>query len=112
MHLVNFKIEVEGLYDVFKSLTDLESGESKTSFIAWTNRVELLAKQFCDDEKSKRIKFKHTDKMGIDFEFEDKHAIDCVLKALEQMKDSMPVFLKGFYERVVDNLTTKRIELS
>jgi hypothetical protein len=56
---VNFKIEVEGLYDVFKSLTDLESGESKTSFIAWTNRVELLAKRFCDDEKSKRIKFHH-----------------------------------------------------
>jgi hypothetical protein len=50
--------------------------------------------------------------MGIDFEFEDKHAIDCELKALEQMKDSMPVFLKGFYELVVDNLTTKRIELS
>jgi hypothetical protein len=109
---VNFKIEVEGLNDVFKSLTDLESGESKTSFIAWTNRVELLAKQFCGDEKSHRIELKHTVEMGVDFEFEDKHAIDCVLKAIEQLKDSMPAFLKGFYERVVDNLTTKRIALT
>jgi hypothetical protein len=41
---VNFKIEVEGLDDVFKSLNDLESGESKTAFVAWTNRIELLAK--------------------------------------------------------------------
>jgi hypothetical protein len=50
--------------------------------------------------------------VGVDFKFEDKHAIDCVLKAIEQLKDSMPVFLKGFYERVVDDLTTKRIELT
>jgi hypothetical protein len=109
---VNFKIEVEGIDDVFKSLSDLESGESKTSFVAWTNRIELLAKQFCGDKESHRIKFEHTDKMGVDFEFEDKHAIDCVLKAIEQLKDSMPVFLKGFYEHVVDDLTTKRIELT
>ena len=109
---MNFKLEVEGLDDVFKSLNDLESGESKTSFVAWANRIELLARQFCGHKKSKRIKFKHTDKMGIDFEFEDKHAVDCVLKAIEQLKDSMPVFLKGFYERVVDDLTTKRIELT
>jgi hypothetical protein len=39
---VNFKIEVEGIDDVFKSLSDLESGESKTSFVAWANRIELL----------------------------------------------------------------------
>ena len=109
---MNFKIEVEGLNDVFKSLTDLESGESKTSFVAWANRIELLAKQFCGDKESHRIKLQHTDKMGVDFEFEDKHAIDCVLKAIEQLKDSMPVFLKGFYELVVDDLTTKRIELT
>ena len=109
---MNFKIEVEGLNDVFKSLTDLESGESKTAFVAWANRIELLAKQFCGDKESHRIKFEHTDKMGVDFEFEDKHAIDCVLKAIEQLKDSMPVFLKGFYERVVDDLTTKSIELT
>ena len=109
---MNFKIEVEGIDDVFKSLSDLESGESKTSFIAWANRFELLAKQFCGDKESHRIKFEHTDKMGVDFEFEDKHAIDCVLKAIEQLKDSMPVFWKGFYERVVDDLTTKRIELT
>ena len=70
--MVGFKIEVEGIDDVFKSLSDLESGESKTSFVAWANRVELLAKQFCGDEKSKRIKFRHTDKIGVDFEFEDK----------------------------------------
>ena len=107
-----FQVEVEGLNDIFKSLTDLENGESKTSFVAWANRIELLAKQFCGDEKSHRIKFEHTDKMGVDFEFEDKHAIDCVLKAIEQLKDSMPTFLKGFYERVVDNLTTKRIALT
>ena len=109
---MNFKIEVEGLDDVFKSLNDLESGESKTSFVAWANRIELLVKQFCDDKKSNRIKFEHTDKMAVEFEFENKHAIDCVLKAIEQLKDSMPVFLKGFYERVVDDLTTKRIELT
>ena len=109
---MNFKIEVEDLDDVFKSLNDLESGESKTSFVAWANRIELLAKQFCGDKESHRIKFEHTDKMGVDFEFEDKHAIDCVLKAIEQLKDSMPAFLKGFYERVVDDLTMKRIELT
>ena len=108
---MNSKIEIEGLDDVFKSLNDLESGESKTAFVAWTNRIELLAKQFCGDKESHRIKFEHTDKIGVDFEFEDKHAIDCVLKAIEQLKDSMPVFLE-FYERVVDELTTKRIELT
>lgn len=42
----------------------LESGESKTLFIAWVYRVELVAKQFCHDEKRKRIEFKHIDKMG------------------------------------------------
>ena len=70
--MVGFKIEVEGIDDVFKSLSDLESGESKTSFVAWANRIELLVKQFCDDKKSNRIKFEHTDKMGVDFKFEDK----------------------------------------
>ena len=44
-------------HDVFKSLSDLESGESKTTFVAWTdNRIELLAKQFCGDKESHRIK--------------------------------------------------------
>ena len=108
---MNFKIEVEGL-DVFRSLTDLESGESKTLFIAWANRVELVAKQFCHDEKSKRIGFKHTDKMRIDFEFTDKKDIDCVLRAIEHLNNAMPAFLKGFYKRVGDVLTTKRIELT
>ena len=93
---MNFKIEIEGLDDVFSSLTDLESGESKTCFIAWANRVELLAKQFCHDEKSIRIKFDHTDKMGVDFEFKINMHIDCVLKTIEHLNDSMPVFLEGF----------------
>ena len=93
-------------------MSDLESGESKTSFVAWTNRIELLAKQFCSDKESNRIKFEHTDKMGIDFEFTDKKDIDWVLTAIEQLNDAMPVFLKGFYEHVVDDLTTKRIELT
>ena len=48
---MNFKIEVEGIDEVFKSLGDLESGESKTSFVAWANRFELLAKQFCGDKE-------------------------------------------------------------
>jgi hypothetical protein len=109
---MNFKIKVEGLEDVFRSLTDLESGESKTSFIAWANRVELVAKEFCHDVKNKRFKFSHTDKMGIDFEFTDKHDIDCVLRAIEHLNDAMPAFLKGFYKRVGDVLTTKRIELT
>ena len=109
---MNFKIEIEGLDDVFSSPTDLESGESKTCFIAWAKRVELVAKQFCHDEKRIRIKFEHTDKMGIDFEFTDKKDIDCVLKAIEHLNDAMPAFLKGFYKRVGDILTTKRIDLT
>lgn len=109
---MNFKIKVEGLEDVFRSLTDLESGESKTSFIAWANRVELVAKEFCHDEKGKRFKFRHIDKMEIDFEFTDKHDIDCVLREIEHLNDAMPTFLNGFYKRVGDVLTTKRIELT
>ena len=109
---MNFKIEIEGLDDVFRSLTDLESGESKTSFIGWANRVEVVAKQFCHHEKSKRIKFKHTDKTGIDFDFTDKKDIDCVLRAIEHLNDAMPAFLKGFYKRVGDVLTAKRIEFT
>lgn len=109
---MNYKIEIEGLDDVFRSLTDLESGESKTSFIDWANRVEQVAKQFCHDEKSKRFKFEHTDKMGINFEFTAKKDIDCVLRAIEHLNDAMPAFLKGFYKRVGNVLTTKRIELT
>ena len=88
---MNFKIEVEGIDDVFKSLSDLESGESKTSFVAWTNRIELLAKQFCGDQKS-HIKFKHTAKMGADFQFKDKHAIDCGIKSNRAIKGSDACF--------------------
>jgi hypothetical protein len=50
--------------------------------------------------------------MGIDFEFTDKMDIDCVLRAIEHLNDTMPAFLKGFYKRVGDVLTTKRIELT
>ena len=66
----------------------------------------------CGDKESHRMKFQHTDKMGIDFEFTDKKDIDCVLRAIEHLNDAMPAFMKGFYKRVGDVLTTKRIELT
>ena len=50
--------------------------------------------------------------MGINFEFTNKKDIDCVLRAIEHLNDAMPGSLKGFYKRVGDVLTTKRIELT
>jgi len=76
------------------------------------SRVELAAKLFCHDEKRKRIRFKHTEKMGIDVEFMGKRDIDRVLRAIENQNNAMPAFLRENFNRVDEVLTTEIIELS
>jgi len=94
---VNYKIEFKALDDVFRSLTDLEREESNTSFAELAKVVELAAKQFCHDEKVNESNSNILNKMGIDFEFTGKRDIDCILRAIENLNDAMPTFLREYY---------------
>jgi hypothetical protein len=84
---------------------------NKLSRILIDDMIDKRAKHFCNDPENKRIKLKHTQRLGLEYEFADKEAIDCVIEAIKQHKNSMPMILKDIYERVIIDLEAKKKEL-
>jgi 5,10-methenyltetrahydromethanopterin hydrogenase len=103
-------IKVTGMKEAEDIIKGIAREFEPNVFADWANAIEKTAKEFCHDPECKRIKFKHTQRLGFEFTFADKEAVDCVIKAINQRKDSMPWGLKNLYEQVVLDLENKKKE--
>ena len=104
------EIDVTGLKEAQDMTKGIAHEFEPNVFADWANAIERTAKEICHDPECKRIKFKHTQKLGFEFTFADKEAVDCVIKAINQRKDSMPWGLKNLYEQVILDLENKKKE--
>ena len=94
--------------EVLKWLDDLTEGRSENSFVGWAKRVEELANQRCNENENVRVTIRHRGKVGLDFEISNKDALECVINAVDEVTESMPQFLKGFYKEIVSDLTNHK----
>lgn len=107
------RFRIEGLEDIQKFLDDYKQGLERQTFDEWANRVTQTAKELCSDPDCKRIKLQQkqqqdTGNLSLNFEFADKEAIDCMLKAIDQLQESMPPSLQQIYEAIKPQLEAKK----
>ena len=105
--IVGIKLEYNANEDeVLNWLDDLTEGKSERSFIGWAKRVEELANQRCNENENEnvRVRIRHRGNVGLDFEFSDRDAIECAINAIDEVTESMPQFLKGFYKQIIADL--------
>lgn len=104
-------IHVSGLKEAPDNIKKVIEREfDPNTFADLASAIERSAKQICNDPECKRIKFRHTEKLGFEYTFADKEAIDCVIQAIKQHKDSMSWGLKNLYEQVILTLENKKKE--
>ena len=103
-------IKVTGLKEAQDMAKGIAHEFEPNVFADWANAIERTAKEICHDPECKRIKFKHTQKLGFEYTFADIEAVDCVIKAIKQRKDSMPWGLKNLYGQVILDLENKKKE--
>lgn len=112
MRMIFVSSSVKGFDELQKTLKDLAIGTDPTVFAQWGEKIQISAKNLCNDHESERIKFEHTQELGFRFEFADKEAIDCVIMAIKQQLNSMPLTLKMVYEQLIKRLETRKQQLS
>lgn len=105
--------KIGGLDDIQRFLDDYKKGLEHQTFDEWANRVTQTAKELCSDPDCKRIKLQQkqqqdTGNLSLNFEFADKEAIDCMLKAIDQLQESMPPSLQQIYEAIKPQLEAKK----
>jgi 5,10-methenyltetrahydromethanopterin hydrogenase len=105
---MSFRIDVKGLTEAQDLINNLRV--QPDNFVHWANVVQRTAKEICHDPECNRIKFKHTETLAFEYTFADKEAIDCVIKAINQHRDSMPMVLREIYGRVIIDLENKKKE--
>jgi len=108
---VGFKIDVKGLDDIQKALKDLEKSVDPNTFNEWADRVGRTAKQTCNDPQGERIKLTRTGQGGVEFEFADKDAIDCVINAIKRHLPSMPDIQKRIFEGMLKDFESRKSKL-
>ena len=108
---MSFKIE--GWDDIQRFLDDYQKGLDPQAFDDWARCVAETAKTMCDDPTCKLIKplqqQKDTGNPSLNFELADnKVAIDCMLKAIDQLQKSMPNSLQQIYKEIKIQLEVKK----
>jgi len=108
-------IRIEGLDEVQRYLRELQRGLEPQTFEEWADRVAQRAKQNCNDPDCKRIRQlprqeEDTGNLRFNFEFADKDAIDCMLRAINELQNSMPDSLNSIYDVIKQQLEAKKTE--
>jgi len=107
---MGFRIDVKGLKEAQDMINDLGRGLDPNVFANWADTITRTAKLICNDPECKRIKLKHTQRLGIEFEFADKEAIDCVISAIRQHMNSIPIVLAEVYKQTIIDLENRKKE--
>ncbi len=110
-------VRIEGLDEVQRYLDELQRGLQPQTFEEWTDRVAQGAKQICNDPECKRIRRLERQEEGTEnprfnFVFEDKEAINCMLRAINELQSSMPESLRQIYEVIKQQLEARRAEVT
>jgi hypothetical protein len=105
-------LKINGLDDIQRILDEYKKGFEQQLFDVWANRVTQTATELCNDPDCKRIKLLQqqgdTENLSLNVEFADKEAIDCMLKAIDQHRESMPPSLQQIYEEIKTQLDAKK----
>jgi hypothetical protein len=105
---MKFTFNVKGLKEAQIRIKDLQKGFDPRIFDEWANRIVNTAKKMCNDPDCKRIKLKSTENRSFRCEFADKDAVDCVIEAIQQHLNAMPLALQHFYKESISRLETKK----
>ena len=105
--------KIEGWDDIQRFLDDYQKGFDPQTFDDWARDVAQIAKTMCVDPACKLIEplqqQKDTGNPSLNFELADnKVAIDCMLKAIDQLQKSMPDSLQQIYKEIKIQLEAKR----
>lgn len=105
--------KIEGWDDIERFLNDYQKGLDPQAFDDWARCIAETAKTMCDDHTCKLIKplqqQKDTGNPDLNFELADnKVAIDCMLKAIDQLQKSMPNSLQQIYKEIKIQLEAKK----
>ncbi len=92
---------------------NIEKDLTPQTFDDWARRVAQTAREMCDDPACKLIKsfqrHQDSDKVSLNLELADnKVAIDCMLKAIDQLQESIPHSLQEMYKEIKIQLEAKK----
>jgi hypothetical protein len=105
-------IKITGFDELQKTLKDMGTIGDPIVFRQWAEKVESTARSLCNDPNNQRIKFKLTQNFGFEFDFADRESIDCVIRAIRQYLNSMPMTYKMLYERIITDLENRKTQFS
>jgi hypothetical protein len=106
--------KIEGWGDIQRFLNDYQKGFDPQTFDDWARCVAEIAKTMCDDPACKLIKplqqqQKDTRNPSLNFELADnKVAIDCMLKAIDQLQNQCPIHCNKSIKKSKSNLKPRK----
>jgi hypothetical protein len=100
-------IKVEGLDEAIKGLNDLAKSIEPQEIERWMRTVENAARTMCGNEGNsislKRIQGNSFNISG------DANSRDCIIRAIQFHLHSMPIFLRGIFEKLMVDLRSGRL---
>lgn len=92
-------LKVTGLKEAKNVIKELQDSFEPTIQDRWTNNVANRAKEICDDPDCKRIRLKRNEH-GTSIEFDDAFAVDCIVKAIEELNKDMPFGIREWFNKI------------
>ncbi len=98
-------MKVEGIDEAIRALEQVRDSLAPEARCEWATRVEGRARELCGDAGGKRISFHCDEKQQIRL-LTDKEGKDCLLRAVRELYDSMPLGVQAFFQGVIQTLET------
>lgn len=92
---------VEGLDKAIKIIEELQESLEPDVQDRWTNNIVNKAREICNDPDCRRIRLKKNEQGIAVIDYDDAFAIDCIIKAIDQLSKDMPMGIRDWLRLVL-----------
>lgn len=100
---MGFSIKVEGIDEAIGRLEEIRDSFGAEIRCEWASRIEKRAREICGDMDEKHVIF-HCDEEQKILLSTDTRGKDCLLRAIRELYDSMPLGVQAFFQGVIQTL--------
>ena len=100
---MGISINVKGLDEAIRKLEEIRDSLSVEARCEWASKVEKRAREMCGDKDEKHINF-HCDENREIMLSTDERGKGCLLRAIKELYDSMPLGIQAFFQGVIQTL--------